>query len=176
MWFCLFENHDPGYIHRAVQNHILITENIKGLLFDKEIYMPGIGRADIVELSSMKMWEIKHGGSSLESYTAGISAASSQLDRYIDSGSAYIKGDANRFNGSFIIAQESSLYLVHYSTPERGVVIYTFERTRERSPNPDYVYVPHSLYEKPKYSFDSYGFIFLGFGACGLGMELEYYD
>ena len=147
-WYKMFEDHDPGYIHRAVQVDILVKYNVAAALYKTEYVMPGIGRADIVCLNTGEMWEIKHGGSTDQSWASGIDSANSRLDTYVLKGSKLKKGQAGQFSGTFTIAYDASMYLVSYATPQVGVILYTFTRTKEHSIQPAFVYQPHTLYDQ----------------------------
>ena len=147
-WYKMFGDHDPGYIHRAVQVDILIKYNVYAEIYGAEYIMPGIGRADIVCLETGEMWEIKHGGSTEASWEVGIHNADARLDKYLFKGGILRKGAAGQFVGEFTIEFGSSDYLVSYETPQPGVILYTVIRMRNTNAKPDFVYVPHSLYEE----------------------------
>ena len=163
-WYTLFEDHDPGYIHRAVQAHILIVNNTdEERKYDSEYVMPGIGRADIVCLSTGEMWEIKHGGSTTECFDSRITEALGRLTTYVNKGCSLSKGSANRFSGSFVIAHENQKYLVSYSTPVAGAIIYTVASLPDNSRAADFVYAPYTLYN-PQPTVD----MAMAGGACAL--------
>lgn len=151
-WHQLFEDRDPGYIHRAVQVHILSVENARAIIIKSEYILPGIGRADLVCLETNEMWEIKYGGSNDQAFLDGMSAANAQLDKYISNGAVLRKGASGRFNGVFTINYDSSTYVVVYTTPEPGVVIYVFALTKTPSAQADFVYTPYTLYQEQKTS------------------------
>lgn len=162
IWFQLFQDHDPGYLHRAVQVHILTTKNIEAVVYQSEYYMAGVGRADIVSLRTGEMWEIKYGGSGADAYLNGIDSATAQLDRYISKGSTLKKGRANTFSGSFTVGVGSLNYFVSYSTPKEGVILYNVSRMNEVQTKPDFVYVPHTLYKEQKTMVSMVAFAFVG--------------
>ena len=176
-WHQLFEDRDPGYIHRAVQVHILSVENARAIIFKTELIIPGIGRVDLVCPETNEIWEIKYGGSDDQSFLDGISAANKQLDGYIKD-AALKKGSAGRFNGVFTINYDSSTYVVVYTTPEPGVVIYVFAITKTPSAQADFVYSPYTLYQEQKNLSLAQCLVF-GFMGCPSGpiMAQEYiYD
>jgi len=150
IWFQLFEDHDPGYIHRAVQVHILATKNAEAAIYSSEYYMPGVGRADIVCLQSGEMWEIKYGGSTADARTAGINNADTQLERYLLKVAPFKKGRVNAFSGTFVISQDTTLYQITYCTPEQGVVLYFVAQLNNSQGKADFIYAPHTLYEEQK--------------------------
>lgn len=150
IWFKLFEDHDPGFIHRAVQVHILMKNNVAATIFESEYVMSGIGRADIVSLSTNEMWEIKYGGSTPDGWAAGIAAAENQLQRYIANGCTLRKGEAFRFLGGFQIDFGVMRCNVNYSTPVEGVILYTIDYTTDMDTEPAFSYAPHTLYKEQK--------------------------
>jgi len=162
IWFQLFEDHDPGYIHRAVQTDILAKYNASAVIFSSEYYMPGIGRADIVCPQTGEMWEIKHGGSSDVAYSQGISSADEQLNRYILNGAPFEKGRANAFSGTFVIRQNDTNYFVTYSTPQQGVILYSVMEASNPQNVADYIYSPHTLYPQRNALMGIIAFAFVG--------------
>ena len=112
--------------------------------------MPGIGRADIVCLSTNEMWEIKHGGSTAAAWNDGINNAIGQLDRYINNGAGFSKGRAGAFSGTFSIHMDSRTYLVTYKTPKEGVILYTVGplQGQQTAPAHAFNYAPYTLYDK----------------------------
>jgi hypothetical protein len=158
----LFEDHDPGYIHRAVQVHILSTNNIEAVLYKSEYIMPGIGRADIVCPSTGEMWEIKHGGSSNDAWDAGISNANARLDKYLLNGCSFKKGRAKAFSGAFVISLDATKYLISYSTPEQGVILYTVMQLNDPQRKENFAYAPHTLYQEQKELMGIIAFAFVG--------------
>ena len=165
-WHQLFEDHDPGYLHRVVQADIFVKHNLQAVLYDTEYVMPGIGRADVVCLSTGEMWEIKYGGSNATGWEKGLADANAQLGRYAGKGSALRKGRANMFSGSVVVGFGDMQYIVHYETPEVGVILYTLERKYEYESQVAYRYAPHTLYDYKKQLMGSFG-IMLGLGVLG---------
>ena len=95
-WYKMFGDHDPGYIHRAVQVDILIKYNVYAEIYGAEYIMPGIGRADIVCLETgeisdklgrgrhtTRQAEIFHIGNGLVIDTAGFSSIDFAADSVI---------------------------------------------------------------------------------------------
>ena len=137
----LFGDHDPGYIHRAVQAHIVFKNSI----IDKELVLPGIGRADIYNPETYEMWEIKHGGSTDEMMNARITNADSQVAKYVQLAKErinlpYRKGHAGAFNGEFILTCDSISYLITYDTPAAGVILYYVKQVKKQESSAFAVY------------------------------------
>jgi hypothetical protein len=124
--------------------------------------MPGIGRADIVCFETNEMWEIKYGGTGDEGLLKGISNADEQLNRYLDKGCTLQKGSSGKFHGSFAITLDELYYLVTYTTPELGVIVYTFVRTEKRTASVQFAYAPYTLYNEQKEG------MLVGIMACAL--------
>jgi hypothetical protein len=163
-WFQLFEDHRPGYIHESVQWHILLKYNFAELLYEKEFYLPGIGRADIVKLSTGEVWEIKHAGSTTESEMSAMSSACTQLLRYTGNETSLHTGKAGAFSGYFIINFDNTSYLINYETPDAGVVLYYVNPTTYTT-KPELIYSStHATSRKDVYS----SMILLGFASMGL--------
>ncbi len=141
IWPILFGNHDPGYIHRAVQAHILINK-----AFQKELHLPGVGRADIYNPQTHEIWEIKH-ASTVPSER--IAAAEAQIARYVNgyaiSGVFCTEGHAGAFTGDFVINCGKISYLITYNTPAEGVILYYVEQMRNYETNPSCSYAPTSI-------------------------------
>ena len=78
-WRVLFEDHRPGYIHWAVEAHIVL-----GGLAQKELVLPGVGRADIYKPETGEIWEIKYGGSSDVAKQENTNKAIEQLKGYLE--------------------------------------------------------------------------------------------
>ena len=160
IWPVLFEDHDPGFIHRAVQGHIIATG-----LVEKELYLPGIGRADIFNPETHEMWEIKYGGSTSTMHSNRIFSADDQVSRYIDKSKKinniiYQKGCAGAFFGGFILNCGNISYSVTYDTPAEGVILYYVTEMQYYVSGLSKVYVPSSLKNMSKY----------GLALAGLGL------
>ena len=141
VWQVLFGDHNPGYIHRAVQFHILFMNNAMG----KELTIPGTGRADIYNPNTCEMWEIKYGGSTNEMKNERILSADSQVSRYVKGAnevfnSPYQKGHAGAFEGKFILTCDSFSYLITYDTPADGVILYYVEQLKKKVSTAPVVY------------------------------------
>ena len=171
VWQVIFEDHDPGYIHRAVQAHIILKNSI----IDKELVLPGIGRADIYNPKTYEMWEIKHGGSTSEMKNERRLSADNQVSKYIQGakeklGLTYYKGHAGAFNGEFILTCDSVSYLISYDTPANGVILYYVKQLKKQESN------VFAAYPSKEYGYAKKVSIFaLGVGgsalvACMFGM------
>ena len=137
LWPLLFEDHDPGFIHRRVQEHIVIKA-----LFTDEFVLPGTGRVDIYDPETGEIWEIKHGGSSLKMQEKRTSDAQKQINRYENNKSniPLHAGRAGAFTGGFYINCVNKSYLVTYNTPEPGVILYYVEQAPNFEPEASYAY------------------------------------
>ena len=146
LWPILFGDHEPGYIHKTVQLHIIASG-----LFSKELYLPGTGRADIYDPETGEIWEIKHGGSTLETQNTRIADAEKQIGRYINnkSGIPLHIGHAGAFTGVFMINCGNVSYSVAYDTPQPGVILYYVNESKNYEPAASYAYYPRQ--ERAKY-------------------------
>ena len=142
LWGYLFADGDPGFIHRMVQLHILLVYNAEAFLYSKEFVMPGVGRADIIKPSTMEIWEIKYAGKVIQTR---IDLATSQVERYERAFSSVGRGSKGEFNGSFIINCIEKSYLISYTTPSEGVIIYTLTPLEEYSNSPFATFVPSTV-------------------------------
>ena len=142
IWPVLFEDHNPGYIHNAVRDHIIACG-----LFRGELYLPGVGRADIYDPETLEIWEIKHGGSAPSMQMQRTSDAINQVNRYIKGANEKLDqvlrvGHAGAFTGSFVINCGKISYLVTYDTPEPGVVLYYVKQMQKFEYAASLSYVP----------------------------------
>ena len=139
LWPILFGEHDPGFIHRSVQAHIIATG-----LFEHELYLPGAGRADIYDPETGEIWEIKHGGSTPEIQSIRINDAKNQVARYKNNQTIIPLqvGHAGAFTGAFVINCENISYCVSYDTPEPGVILYYVQQMQVYETAASYSYVP----------------------------------
>ena len=144
LWQELFYNHDYGYIHRAVQAHILLLYNTSATIVEKEYVLPGVGRADIYMPETGEVWEIKHGGSAEEMIELRIQQADSQVNRYINATTGLIKGRAGAFCGFFTINCNDASYSICYFTPQEGVILYFVMPCESKLKSPFLVYEPAS--------------------------------
>ena len=136
IWPILFGEHDPGYIHRAVQLHIITTG-----LFEKELYLPGVGRVDIYDPDTHEIWEIKHGGSTTEMQRIREDKAFEQVNRYRENRKDWLQiGHAGAFTGEFVINCDRQSYLVYYETPSPGVILYYVFGQIDYEPYASYAY------------------------------------
>ena len=117
VWFLLLQYGDWGFVHRAVQKHI--SANYPNI----EIEFTGldVGRADIVQGSSV--WEVKHAGTQpiLRTAMAALQAYGYTL---VSEEPLYL-GAAYAFSGAFYISVSGSSFLVEYTTPASGAILYT---------------------------------------------------
>ena len=137
LWPILFGDHVPGFIHKTVQAHIVATG-----LFRDELYLPGAGYADIFDPETGEIWEIKHGGSTLDMQASRTNDALRQINRYIDNPTKIplTAGHAGAFTGSFIINCNNVSYSVSYDTPQPGVILYYVQELRYLERDASYVY------------------------------------
>ena len=172
VWQVIFEDHDPGYIHRAVQAHIIFKNSIMG----KELVLPGIGRADIYNPTTYEIWEIKHGGSTSEMKNERILSADSQVSRYVQGAKeklnlSYQKGHAGAFDGNFILTCGSVSYYVTYDTPAAGVILYYIEQLKKPKPNAFAVYPSKEYSYAGKMAIFAFGVGGSALVACMFGMS-----
>lgn len=127
-WKVLFEDHRPGYIHWAVQAHILL-----GGLVEKELVLLGVGRADIYKPETDEIWEIKHGGSSEAAQQKNTNEAIKQLEGYLEYKGIPLRiGAAGAFKGEFVLDCGGCSYLITYDTPQDGVILYYMKALEKR--------------------------------------------
>ena len=121
-WLPFKESGDWGFVHRAVQFHIVLTNSHMHL--GSEISTADGKRMDIYSYPTSEVWEVKPYSGGMGYATAAVS-----LSKYI--GNYYntqliVPGAANQFMGSFpLIYGEYSLQ-VEYFTPAPGVILYDF--------------------------------------------------
>ena len=128
IWYYMKINGRMGLIHRMVQMQIEATSAGRvGIEMWVEKDEKRIGRADIAD-SDGNVWEVKHGGS--KAGVAMIATAQAQASRYIG-GKAVRNGQelknlgpAGQFSGSFTVSCLDDTYLVTYTTPAPGAVLY----------------------------------------------------
>ena len=125
VWALLGQLHDWGFVHRMVQAHIAanypsITTEFTGL---------DVGRADIVQ--GCFVWEIKHAGTQplLRTAMAMLQAYGYTL---VSKEQLYL-GAANTFHGEFYISVLGYSFLVAYTTPAAGAILYTVTATENYS-------------------------------------------
>ena len=146
VWQELFEDGDYGFIHRAVQSHILLKNpgvNMEGCLFNEN--GDYCGRVDLYE-NDGSIWEVK-------TTKSGIVAAETRLARYLKDGNTIgLNGPAThigvggmfpgRFAGSFPLECGEDAYIVVYYTPQPGIVLYYVQKSKRLDSEPYAVYVP----------------------------------
>ena len=127
-WRVLFEDHRQGYIHWAVEAHILL-----GGLVEKELVLPGVGRADIYKPDTGEIWEIKYGGSNDISKQENTNKALEQIVRYLNNKEIPLRiGAAGAFKGEFVLDCGGCSYLITYDTPQAGVILYYMKALEKR--------------------------------------------
>lgn len=134
----MFLNHDMGAVHRFVQKDI----EAKYKNIDTEVAING-GRADIVNIETKEVWELKP-----DSVSSGASAALECLVKYIvtvivnGEEVSYKTGEAEAFTGEIIGADLGNAfnfyYNIRYHTPLPGVVLYDFDRDKSKHPSQTY--------------------------------------
>ena len=96
------------------------------------------------------VWEIKSGGSAKSEgptfYAKGMRMAQDQALGYLGKTTKRNNipimdlGPAYAFTGSFTIAIDGDVFLVTYTTPTNGVVLYTVDQLENYSGKPNYAY------------------------------------
>ena len=108
-----------GYIHKAVQEHILLYSGRSLEMEQKVNYDVGYGKVDIYDPSTNEMWEVKSSG------PASLLAVS-QLNLYcsgtIDGTDQNPTKGAERFHGIF----DKGIFRVAYWSTSPGVILYKF--------------------------------------------------
>ena len=140
IWYYLIIDHDMGFIHRLVQAEIMANY---GGNIHAELILTGFGRADLVDVSTCVVWEVKHAGQNKELRSI---IAKAQATKYI--GGSYEDivivglGSANAFSGKFIVQCMECYYEVSYTTPDSGVVLYEVQEVNNFQGEPAYAYYP----------------------------------
>jgi hypothetical protein len=103
-----------------VEAHIVL-----GGLAQKELVLPGVGRADIYKPETGEIWEIKYGGSSEAAQQQNTNKALEQIVRYLNNKEIPLQiGAAGAFKGEFVLDCGGCYYLITYDTPQDGVILY----------------------------------------------------
>ena len=158
-WRALFEDHRPGYIHWAVEAHIVL-----GGIVDKELVLLGVGRVDIFKPETGEIWEIKYGGSSETAQQKNTEDALNQLLKYLNNKNIPLrKGAAGAFEGEFVLNCNNCSYLVTYTTPQEGVILYFLETLGTNVGNAFAVYPDLTPFAR-KNNTQSYAWLL----ACGI--------
>lgn len=149
LWYYMREVHDWGFIHRCVEAHIALTN----LGIQTELVLNTGSRADLVEIATGEVWEIKHASTApMFRMWDAVEQATSYLNSKGVGEKSHIKteklGRAGRFTGSFEICCLETEYRVEYWTPINGVVLYSVEELGAKQPN--YAYAYEFAYEKKK--------------------------
>ena len=143
VWVWLFLDHCFGFIHFAVQFHII--KNNPGIGMEKAVYNSSnekCGRADVFDLTTGEVWEIKTEKTGKKEASDQVSIYCQTGNRLNDCNEALKKGEAGRFQDSFYLSCLGERYTVTYETPAPGVILYRVEKTNTQG-NDDYaVYVP----------------------------------
>ena len=139
IWYYLFQEFKFGLLHSFVEIHLLATHQYVGDLTRE--YNVATGRADIVNLDTGDVWEIKHGRNE-SCYDERISQAFTQLKKYLGHGGITQPGPAGTFNGQFVVNCMDVSYRIQYTTPSAGVILYTVTELNYYVTNPYHVYVP----------------------------------
>ena len=129
--------------------------------------MPGAGRADILAPDTGEIWEIKHGGSTIEMQESRTQEAINQVHRYIGKFAErpLCEGRAGTFTGAFILNYGNVSYSVTYNTPEPGVILYYVQEMKSYEPAASYAYVPGTSREEKHAVGAMIAYALLG---CGL--------
>ena len=147
IWYYLKQTHTMGSIHRFVQ--IEIKAKFENSI-EIEAYIEKNGkrdsRADIVS-NEGKVWEIKHG--SKKGGILRIAEAQFQASKYI--GGKVVRndviitgfGEAGAFDGEFTINCLNSTYLVTYTTPAEGAVLYSVKKIGKQDKTDYTIYIPN---------------------------------
>ena len=178
IWQRLFEDYHFGFIHLAVQLHIVLSN--PGIGMERYVYNnedKQCGRADIFNLETGEVWELK-------TVRTGAAAADLQVTQYCgnhlkNSKKPITKGSAGmfpgRFAGTFELSCMGDNYTVIYYTPEPGVILYAVKRSSIKATGPYAVYVPTPQTTPEKQStiggIPAYGTNSgTGYAAAGLAM------
>ena len=121
IWTYLMAEHEMGYFHRMVQAHIVEHFGGNELLLT-EVTMGAVGRADLVNSKTKALWEIKHAG--VDPAYREIEAFAQALCYVIFSPDGYHLGEMGAFQGEFVILCVGHSYMVTYSTPLPGAILY----------------------------------------------------
>ena len=175
LWYYLFADSDYGFVHRMVQLHIKLYSE---MTLCNEVTLGGHGRADIVDVNTGAVWEVKHAAND----PAGRAIlASSQARKYIKGVHDDILithlGKAGAFTGSFIIKCDRYHYEVNYWTPQDGAILYSVTEIKDNSGNVFAEFIPSTstVSKKDKKTVPVAAYVALGFAMCGgcsgLGLE-----
>ena len=160
IWYYLLLNSEFGLIHRLVQAHIV--SDSRGKIVSEVTINDGLGRVDLLELSTNKIWEVKHG---MGNHALAQWQVSTYIGGKITSKKATGKvngyGAAGAFQDFFFLNCLGTTYFVYYYTPTPGVVIYEVKPFRKKLPDEtvEHVYSPRKINgDKPSlaYAFSDY--------------------
>ena len=168
LWQALFDDSDPGFIHRRVQEDIVTKETMKGYSIGKErgVYNDDgemVGRVDIYNSQTGQIWEVKYKTNPIEAAEKAASYCGLVLEGCEHKTSL---GNAGRFDDSFTIGCGEYSYTVNYWTPEPGVILYSVSGPKKKVPDNSYYYVPRASKEKDSTTIIAIG-IPVGIGAFG---------
>ena len=152
IWYYLLLNFEFGLIHRMVQAHIVLNSGGRIASEVNLIKQNGKpGRADLLDLSTNTVWEVKHGSGNcalafgqVTSYLGGTivsSKAHGTINGY---------GSSGAFQDFFWINCLGTTYFVYYYTPQPGVVIYEVNPAKKSmlDEEVDHVYLPKTTKRK----------------------------
>ena len=167
LWYYLFEDHVPGFIHTLVELNILAS--MKSMRNLTNEYTVTTGRADIVDLDTGEVWEIKHGSSDL--MVQRTIDAVNQANKYVGHGVITQLGAVDAFSGTFTIDCQGVTYQVDYFTPLEGAIIYTVTALDTAQAEVQYAYAPkRAPAEDRKLQTAFNSSIIAGSGGLVLGM------
>ena len=186
IWWRLIEDYCFGFIHLAVQMHIVLHN--PGIGMEKAVYNnedKKCGRADIFNLKTGEVWELK-------TVRTGAEAAALQVEKYCgnhlkDSDKKLTKGMSGRFLDYFYLQCGIDIYMVTYSTPQDGVILYHVKKCRlaQEEAYAEYVPIPQRTPERkptiggiPAYGVartavgvGAFAFAYFAFGRGGGGIR-----
>ena len=146
LWYYIIVSSDYGFIHRAVQTHILAVYQGS---YSKEISLGGFGRADIVDTDQGAVWEVKHASQNPKERAL---IATAQASGYIGGTNGNVKittlGEAGAFKGFFYIQCLDCFYRVDYWTPQAGAVLYSVQEEPEYEGSAYIVFVPRDVKDR----------------------------
>jgi len=146
LWYFLIVDHDMGFIHRMVVDHIQKNNNV-----DTEVPLSTYGRADVV--SGTAVWEVKHAG---KDPTSRTTLAWAQAMTYVCFNEELTTlGAAYAYSGVFYIQCLEYSYMVEYSTPTSGVILYTVTEVQNFQGKYDFEFVPHKQKADDKQSLQA---------------------
>jgi hypothetical protein len=108
-----------NYIHNQVQKDIASRyPDIQS----KELYLPGVGRADLYDTKTHEIWEVKPAS---YQYGPKLDTGLAQLNKYVGVNDMFVVGGSSIAGNIFII--ENGQYIVEYENMQNGLIVYTFQ-------------------------------------------------